>query len=634
MLNNKEDPRSIEQGHANVAFNGDEMVKAPEQRSMDKEKESRAKKDDPWAVPEMVDDSSKWGVDLRIDDTGKPWKEMTTSEKVLRVCINTCKVMAVFVLLYFFICSLDFLSSAFRLIAGPTTGDIMSNQYIQNPVVGLMIGILVTVLVQSSSTSTSIIVSMVSAGILDVHDAIPMIMGSNIGTSVTNTIVSLTQVGDRNEFRRAFAGATVHDMFNWLAVITLLTIELATGMLEKLTGAIVDSDALSGGGGEVKILKYITEPFTNLVVQLDKDVLTHWSVGGCKMNSTTLIKTSCAKKSENITTDLSTLTTTTTTTVATIGTSTEASYVSCLTEPDGTCHFLFYDTSLTDMQIGIILLIASLIILCTALIIIVKILNSMMKGKMAVIIKKTINAEVPYIPWITGYIAILVGAFMTFIVQSSSIFTSTLTPLIGIGVITIERSYPLTLGSNIGTTTTALLASMAGSGPTLIDAIQIALVHLFFNIFGIMLFYPIPFMRFPIPLAKKLGETTAKYRWFAVLYLFVMFFFLPGFVFILSLGGPLVMGIVGIPLIVILGLAVIINVIQAKKRSILPKFLQTWDWLPKPLHSLQPYDACCLSLPCCKSCREANNDDDLSQVEVTKENAADNPAFESTDTKF
>lgn len=65
---------------------------------------------------------------------------------------------------------------------------------------------------------------------------------------------------------------------------------------------------------------------------------------------------------------------------------------------------------------------------------------------------------------------------------------------------------------------------------------QIALVHLFFNIFGILIYYPIPFMRFPIPLAKKLGETTAKYRWFAVLYLFVMFFFLPGFVFILSLG--------------------------------------------------------------------------------------------------
>lgn len=93
------------------------------------------------------------------------------------------------------------------------------------------------------------------------------------------------------------------------------------------------------------------------------------------------------------------------------------------------------------------------------------------------------------------------------------------------------------------------------------------------------------------------------------------------------------MGIVGIPLLVLLALTVIINVIQAKRRSLLPKFLQTWDWLPKPMHSLQPYDACCLSLPCCKSCREAQTDE-LSEVAVTKESATDNPAFESTDTKF
>ncbi|XP_063874365.1 sodium-dependent phosphate transport protein 2B-like isoform X2 [Scylla paramamosain] len=617
-------PSTEKRGHTNVGFTADEMARATE-----KKKESDAKKDNPWEVSDIAqDDGTKWGVDLREIDTGKPWSDMTTCEKIQRVCINTTKVVMVFGFLYLFICSLDFLASAFRLIAGRTTGDIMSNKYIENPIVGLMIGILVTVLVQSSSTSTSIIVSMVSAGILEVHNAVPMIMGSNIGTSVTNTIVSLTQVGDRNEFRRAFAGATVHDMFNWLSVITLLIIELATGLLEKLTDVIVNSGALLNGGGEVKILKVITEPFTKLVIQLDKHVLMDWSVGGCLENATSLIKTSCAKKKKSSEATTAVTALTTEASISTPATSIE----SCVKDPDGTCNFLFYNTSLTDTQIGIILLIGSLIILCTALIIIVKILNSMMKGKMAIIIKKTINAEVPYVPWITGYIAILVGAFMTFIVQSSSIFTSTLTPLIGIGVITIERSYPLTLGSNIGTTTTALLASMAGSGPTLVNAIQIALVHLFFNIFGIMLFYPIPFMRFPIPLAKKLGETTAKYRWFAVLYLFIMFFFLPGFVFILSLGGPLVLAIVGIPIVVLLVIVVIINIIQAKKRSILPGFLQTWDWLPKPLHSLQPYDACCLSLPCCKSCRVT--EEELNHVEITKDNCIENPAFESTDTKF
>ncbi|KAK7076326.1 hypothetical protein SK128_007083 [Halocaridina rubra] len=462
-----------------------------------------------------------------------------------------------------------------------------------------------------------------------------MIMGSNIGTSVTNTIVSLTQVGDRNEFRRAFAGATVHDMFNWLSVTLLLIIEVSTGMLESITTAMRKSISTGGKGGEVEILKVITEPFTKLVIQLDKEVLQDWAVGnGPLANETSLIKRYC--KYEGCGYYTSTELSTSPETIRELTTTVELpTTTECKVGVEDSCHFLFYNTSLTDAQVGIILLVGSLVILCAALITIVKILNSMMRGKIAGIIKKTINANIPYVPWLTGYIAILVGAFMTFIVQSSSIFTSTLTPLIGIGVITVERSYPLTLGSNIGTTTTALLASMAGEGEGLLDAIQIALVHLFFNIFGILIFYPIPFMRFPIPLAKKLGDTTAKYRWFAIMYLVVMFFVLPGFVFLLSLGGPIALGVVGIPLLVVFALTVIINVLQSKKPSFLPSFLRTWNWLPKPLHSLQPYDACCLALPCCKSCREAQEKhEDLEKVVVRKSSGTDNDAFESNDTRF
>lgn len=592
------------------------------------EKERKAKKES-----KKSDDIDLWAVANIEEREEDKWNNMTKGEKVKRVITNTMKIIVVLSFLYLFICSLDFLSSSFRLIAGKTTGDILNNQYVQNPIVGLMIGILVTVLVQSSSTSTSIIVSMVSAGMLEVHTAIPMIMGTNIGTSVTNTIVSLTQVGDRNEFRRAFAGATVHDMFNWLAVITLLTVELISGLLEYVSAALVNDLSWVNGGSEVKLLKVITEPFTKTIVQLDKAVLHDWSLGdGCLVNETSLIKRYCKFDKPDFTTEFPLTTLSGLTTLMPIEDCEEYGI-------EHSCSFLFYETNLSDVQVGIILLISSLFILCAALITIVKILNSMMKGKMAMIIKKTINANIPYLPWLTGYIAILVGAFMTFLVQSSSIFTSALTPLIGIGVITLERSYPLTLGSNIGTTTTALLASMAGEGDGLKDAIQIAFVHLFFNIFGILIFYPIPFLRFPIPLAKKLGETTAKYRWFAVMYLILMFFFLPGFVFLLSLGGSLVLGIVGIPLVVILIISIIINVLQSKKPSFLPKVLRTWDWLPKPLHSLQPYDSCCVSLPCCKSCRESPEDEfekesELQKVEVTKEDGKDNQAFEGSDTKF
>ena len=94
-----------------------------------------------------------------------------------------------------------------------------------NPVIGLMIGILGTVLVQSSSTFTSIIVAAIGAG-MDIHIAIPMIMGANIGTSVTNTLVAMTQIGNKDEFERAFAAATVHDMFNWCTVLIVFTIEV------------------------------------------------------------------------------------------------------------------------------------------------------------------------------------------------------------------------------------------------------------------------------------------------------------------------------------------------------------------------------------------------------------------------
>uniref|UniRef100_A0A8C5UEP5 Sodium-dependent phosphate transport protein 2A n=1 Tax=Malurus cyaneus samueli TaxID=2593467 RepID=A0A8C5UEP5_9PASS len=118
-------------------------------------------------------------------------------------CVSLLKVPLMFGFLYLFVCSLDVLSSAFQLAGGKVAGDIFKdNAILSNPVAGLVVGILVTVLVQSSSTSTSIIVSMVSSGLLEVRSAIPIIMGSNIGTSVTNTIVALMQAGDRSEFKR------------------------------------------------------------------------------------------------------------------------------------------------------------------------------------------------------------------------------------------------------------------------------------------------------------------------------------------------------------------------------------------------------------------------------------------------
>ena len=175
----------------------------------------------------------------------------------------------------------------------------------------------------------------------------------------------------------------------------------------------------------------------------------------------------------------------------------------------------------------------------------------------------------------------------------------------GLGAVTIERFYPLTLGSNIGTTFTAMMAAMAADGPDAPIAVQIALCHLFFNLSGILLFYPVPFMRrMPIRLAQGLGAITAEYRWFCALYVIAMFAVLPAFILGLSMAGPLVFGIVfGIVLLFLL-IVVLVNVVQEKRPALLPDWLQSWDFLPAPLRSLRPYDevivAC--ALRCCGCC--------------------------------
>eukprot|EP00096_Caligus_rogercresseyi_P012637 TRINITY_DN5358_c0_g1_i2.p1 TRINITY_DN5358_c0_g1~~TRINITY_DN5358_c0_g1_i2.p1 ORF type:complete len:565 (-),score=167.33 TRINITY_DN5358_c0_g1_i2:76-1770(-) len=478
-----------------------------------------------------------------------------------RLCLlvkNTSRVLAALFALYLFICSLTFLSVSFRMLGGRNLSALFSNSsLLSNPVVGVMIGILVTVLVQSSSTSTSIIVSLVSAGV-EVRHAVPMILGSNVGTSVTNTIVSMTAASDPLVFSRAFAAATVHDMFNWLSVVSLLSLEMATGFLEKLTEAIVDRMPLDGasGSGGPDILKPLVYPFTSAIVQIDKRVLIAWSMNDpAYANVTSILQHNCT----------------------------------------GGCHYLialldFEGLNLGDTVCGSLLLIASLTLLILCLLTIMKALNSILGSSLAIFIQKVINAEVPYAPWLTGYIAMLIGAIITILVRSSSIFTSTLTPLCGLGLVSLETAYPMTLGSNIGTTTTSILASFAAEGKYLRPSVQISFVHLFFNIVGILIFYPLPFMRWPLPLARGLGRLTANYRWFALAYLLSMFFFLPLLVFGLSLSGPLALyGVLG-PVFALFSLVGLINVLQAKAPRVLPPFLRHWEWLPLPLRSLRPLD--------------------------------------------
>ena len=396
--------------------------------------------------------------------------------------------------------------------------------------------------------------------VIKVEPAIPIVMGANIGTSVTNTIVSIGQIADKEQYRRAFAGATVHDMFNLLSVLILLPLELASSYLFKLTEKIVEplNQESSDKGLKIDLLKKITKPFTQLIVQLDTDLIEK------------IAKNNATKEEESL-----------------------SLIIDCgkpnLTEAKS-CKFLFHDTGISDTGVGIILLILSLILLCVCLVLIVKTLHSLLRGQIAVAIKRTFNADFPKpFGFLTGYIAILVGAGMTILVQSSSIFTSALTPLVGLGIVALDRVYPLTLGSNIGTTATGILAAFASD--ELKFALQIALCHLFFNISGIIIWYPIPYLRrIPIKLAKALGNTTAEYKWFAIAYLFVAFFILPGAIFGLSLAGWKVFAGIMVPIAVFVLAIVIINIMQSKIPDWLLNKLRSWEWLPETCRSLEPYD--------------------------------------------
>uniref|UniRef100_A0A672I6M4 Sodium-dependent phosphate transport protein 2A n=1 Tax=Salarias fasciatus TaxID=181472 RepID=A0A672I6M4_SALFA len=511
------------------------------------------------------------------------------TKRVSTIVFTLGKIPLLLLLLYLFVCSLDILSSAFQLAGGKVTGDIFQeNAVFSNPVAGLVVGILVTVLVQSSSTSTSIVVSLVSSGLLEVQSAIPIIMGSNIGTSVTNTVVALMQAGEREEFKRAFAGATVHDCFNWLSVLVLLPLEAASGLLRRLSQAVVDTLQLSSGEEAPELLKVITKPLTALIIQLDQSVITAIATGDQTVSNQSLVRRWCPatelplKVHNQLMSD----------SVCRLNYDNETSWLSHnLSEQTQKCGHLFVNCSLSDLAIGLILLACSLLVLCSCLILLVKVLNSLLKGQVASAINKVINTDFPHpFTWLAGYLALLVGAGMTFLVQSSSVFTSSITPLIGIGVISIERAYPLTLGSNLGTTTTATLAALASPGDKLAAATQVALCHFFFNLVGILLWYPIPATRLPIRMARALGSHTARYRWFAVLYLLLCFLLLPSLVFALSMAGWKVMAGIGAPVIAAIVFVVTVNLLQEHKPHCLPRSLQSWDFLPAWMTSLQPLD--------------------------------------------
>ena len=189
---------------------------------------------------------------------------------------------------YLFFIGLALIGAAMKVISGPVVNDAF-NHIKNDPLQGLATGILVTVLVQSSSTTTSITVVLTALEELTVNDAIPVILGANIGTSVTSTLVAMAHMGskDKQEFPRAFAGAVVSDVFNFLGVVVYLPLHLLTklfnaeskGFLEVVAQAVVPEQK-EKGGKMIKPIKYITRPVVELIIKRNKDVYQTLTEGG------------------------------------------------------------------------------------------------------------------------------------------------------------------------------------------------------------------------------------------------------------------------------------------------------------------------------------------------------------------
>ncbi len=355
------------------------------------------------------------------------------------------RALLVVAFLYLFLGGVKLLESGIKGLGSDFTDRLFDNA--SNPLAGLFVGILATVLVQSSSVTTATIVGLVASGVVDVQTAVPMIMGANIGTTVTNTLVSMGHMRRSEEFRRAFTAATMHDFFNVIAVSVLLPLEVATKVLSRTASNL--AEFISGGqelGGS------FDSPIKGAVKRLAgvfEDVF-EWITSNETALATMAIVTG----------------------------------------------------------IGLIFLTLTLI-------------TKNMRVLVASRIERSLNAALAR----SGLIGIVVGALVTIAVQSSSITTSILIPLVGSGILMVRNAYPITLGANIGTTVTALLAAL-GAGA--VDGLTIALTHTVFNVAGIVLIYPWARIRYvPVQMAEHLSDLVIERRSLALAYVATLFIVIP-----------------------------------------------------------------------------------------------------------
>lgn len=348
------------------------------------------------------------------------------------------KVGQLLAVLFVFLVALNLMSGSFKLFGKGFAEQLVA--LTANPFVSLFIGVLATAVIQSSSTTTTLIVALVAAGELSLGNGIYMIMGANIGTSVTSTIVSLGHITDRKEYKLAVAGASVHDFFNIMTVMFVFTLELTTGFLSSSAVWLANTIGPQEGQKMGSAIFFVKDTAKGIIALLDKNAFITLSIG---------------------------------------------------------LFALFFSLQFLS-----------------------KILRGLLIGK----IEQNMNKYIFGNP----IVSLLTGVGSTIAVQSSSVTTSLMVPLVATNKITLERAFPFLMGANIGTTTTALMAALVIGGDAATAALACAFAHLLFNLIGVLFLFPIRQIRnIPIYLAEKLGSLTLQNRVYGVGYVVVMFFFIP-----------------------------------------------------------------------------------------------------------
>ncbi len=405
-----------------------------------------------------------------------------------------------------FLVSLDAFFVAIKLLGafkdvGSGYGETLMAGMAGRPLLGVLVGVLVTSIIQSSSTTTSLVVGLAAAGVfgpdpeIALATAVPIIMGANIGTTVTNTLVSFGHMGNRGEFRRAFAAATVHDMFNLLSLAVLLPFQILTNFLGRLSLWLATALADAGGLRLASPLRHLVDPQADLVERLFDaqgavDFVIVFALAVAALAALGFLEgRRRANKRSNV--------------HALLVAACAAGLVVALRGHGE--HILSKPTAV---------FVTGLVVLLGALYAMVKIMRSVVLDRVAVLFNTVVFR--------TTARALLVGLVLTALVQSSSVTTSLVVPLAAAGLLSLRQIFPYTLGANLGTTVTALLAALALPETV---GLAVALAHLGFNLLGTAIFLPLG--RLPIALAQKLADGAVRSRAIPVAYVLGVYVLLP-----------------------------------------------------------------------------------------------------------